>query len=99
MRKDGYMVKCWYENKAWMYQLFGTVGEAQGTGDTAASDGNPESRGPSDINGPPENPLSKTPTAGAPGGPLSPLDVGGHQLTLTGDGHLVSPEGSWTRAR
>ncbi len=85
LRKDGYMVKCWYENKAWMYQLFGSVREAQGTGETAVSDGNPESHGPRlDIGGPP--PVSPPESAGGCSPVASatpqPDQGGGHQLSV-----------------
>ena len=84
LRKDGYMVKCWYENKAWMYQLFGSVRAGTGT-DNAASDGNSSLLGPSfDIGGPPETPVLTPESAGvlSPVAPVSPQPCGGHQLSV-----------------
>ncbi len=85
LRKDGYTVKCWHENGAYWYQLFGTVRSGDVAPDGLA-DGLSPVRTALDIGGPPELPLQtpESAEADAAAGPgLSPSSpAGATQLTV-----------------
>ncbi len=74
LRRMGYFITYFRKDGLHTYQLlYGIVRETQGA-DGGASDGNPESRGPSSTDGPPEQAASP--------GLASPSPAGARQPTL-----------------
>jgi hypothetical protein len=83
LRRMGYFIAYYRKDGLHTYQLlYGIVREAQGA-DSAVSDGNPGSRGPS-RHGPPEHPSqTPSPQTDVTGGPRSrSLPREGHQLSV-----------------